>query len=61
MKLFLNRAFRGMQGVMDDWVYKRFEGRTIASQKPVFDVPRGARGLAAGLAVSCFIGCPKSG
>jgi hypothetical protein len=34
MRIQLNRAFRGMQGVLDDVVYKRFEGRTIAVPKP---------------------------
>jgi hypothetical protein len=34
MRVQLNRAFRGMQGVMDDVIYKRFEGRTISVPKP---------------------------
>ena len=34
MKVQLNRAFRGMQGVMDDVIYKRFEDRTISVPKP---------------------------
>lgn len=39
MKIDLNRAIRGMNGTMDNWVYKRFEGRTIVSQKPEFRGP----------------------
>src|SRR3954469_18473685 len=34
MRIQLNRMLRGMQGVMDDVIYKRFEGRTISSPKP---------------------------
>ena len=34
MKIQLNRAFRGMQGVMDDVIYKRFEDQTISVSKP---------------------------
>ena len=34
MRIQLNRAFRGMQGVMDDVIYKRFEDRTISAVKP---------------------------
>ena len=33
MRIQLNRIVRGMQGVLDDVIYKRFEGRTIAVPK----------------------------
>jgi hypothetical protein len=34
MKVQLNRAFRGMQGTLDEVTYKRFEDRTISLPKP---------------------------
>ena len=34
MRIQLMRSLRGMQGSLDDLIYKRFEGRTIAVPKP---------------------------
>jgi len=34
MKVQLHRAFRGMQGTLDEVTYKRFEDRTISLPKP---------------------------
>jgi len=34
MKVQLNRAFRGMQGTLDEVTYKRFEDQTISVPKP---------------------------